>query len=244
MVYRMRPGLSPARQRDTRMPDRADALRIDRNTKTLKERALENLREAIANFHFAPGERLVERKLCEDLGVSRSVVREVLRHLESEGLVVSTAHQGPSVAKVDRETAQQIYELRAQLEAIGARACAQAASAQDLARLEAELARLTAAFAAGDSRAILAATAAFYEIMFLSGGKDVAWAILKSLNARVSPLRRMTVTSAGRAGDSLAEMQRIYEALAARDPERAEAACRDHVAQAAAVAARLFDAET
>ena len=222
---------------------RADALRIDRTTTTLKAKALEAMREAIANFHFAPGERLVERKLCEDLGVSRSVVREVLRHLESEGLVVSTAHHGPSVAKVDRDTALQIYELRAQLEALGARASAQEASAEDLARLGGELERLAAAFAAKDSRAILAATTAFYEIMFLSGGKEVAWSMLKSLNARVSSLRRMTVTSAGRAGDSLKEMQTIYDALAAHDPARAEAACRDHVAKAAAVAERIFEAE-
>jgi DNA-binding GntR family transcriptional regulator len=223
------------------MPDRADTLRIDRTTTTLKARALDSLRDAIANFHFAPGERLVERKLCEDLGVSRSVVREVLRHLESEGLVVSTPHQGPSVARVDWETAAQIYELRAELEAIGARACAASASVQDLSRLEDELKRLSSAFDAGDSRAILAATTAFYEVMFLSGGKAVAWSTLKALNTRVSTLRRMTVTSAGRAGESLAEMRRIYAALAARDPNGAAAACQDHVTKAAAVAARLLD---
>ena len=222
------------------MPPRQSALKIDRTTKTLKARALEALREAILDFHFAPGERLVERKLCEELGVSRSVVREVLRHLESEGLVVSTAHQGPSVATMDEATAMQIYELREDLEALGARACAEKAAARDLERLQSKIGRLEAAFARGESRAILGATTEFYETMFLSGEKTVAWSILKSLNARVTSLRRMTVTSQGRAEESLNEMRVILECLLSRDPARAEAACRDHVRKAAAVATAIF----
>ena len=224
------------------MPQHSPDLKIDRSTTTLKARALEAMRDAIANFHFTPGERLVERKLCEELGVSRSVVREVLRHLESEGLVVSTAHHGPSVATMDEATALQIYELREDLEAIGARAAAASASDRDLAQLESKIERLEAAFARGDSRAILDATSDFYETMFLSGGKEVAWSILKSLNTRVTSLRRMTVTSQGRAVDSLAEMHAILDGLRSRDPARAEAACREHVRKAAAVARKLFQA--
>ena len=220
--------------------DRA-ALRIDRNIKTLKERALEALREAILNFHFAPGERLVERKLCEELGVSRSVVREVLRHLESEGLVDAVAHQGPTVSRVDAATAMEIYELRAQLETLGARACAAKATAADLAALKGHLEALQAAFSRKDGDAVLRATTSFYEAMFLSGGKNVAWGILQSLNARINSLRRMTFGASGRAGPSLAEMHAIHDALAAGDPEGAAAACRDHVEKAARVAEGLLE---
>ena len=223
------------------MSSQQNSLRVDRSVKTLKERALETMREAIIDFHFEPGERLVERKLCEQLGVSRSVVREVLRHLESEGLVASTPHQGPAVAKVDKASALQIYELRAHLEAIGARACAEQASDDDLERLSKKLKSLEAALKKKDSRAILSATSAFYETMFTCGGKDVAWSILQSLNARITTLRRMTVTSEGRAQSSLNEMRAILAALTSRDPDRAEAACRDHVSKASAVAATIFE---
>ena len=222
------------------MAENRAALRIDRNVKTLKERALDALRDAILNFHFAPGERLVERKLCEELGVSRSVVREVLRHLESEGLVEAVAHQGPTVSRVDAATALEIYELRAELETLGARACAVKATAEDLAALKDHLEALEAAFARADSGAVLKATTAFYEAMFLSGGKRVAWGILQSLNARINSLRRMTFRARGRAGPSLAEMHAIYDALAAGDAERAAAACRDHVEKAARVAESLL----
>ena len=127
-----------------------------------------------------------------------------------------------------------------QFEAIGARACAERASDRDLQRLERRLGQLATAFARGESRAILGATTDFYETMFLSGGKTEAWSILKSLNARVTSLRRMTVTSQGRAEDSLNEMRVILECLLSRDPARAEAACRDHVRKAAAVATAIF----
>src|SRR5579864_4950577 len=97
-------------------------LKVDRNAKTLRELTLEKLREAIVQGYFRPGARLVERTLCDELGVSRTVVREVLRHLETEGLVEIVARQGPIVARLDPEQVQEIYEIRALLESEAARA--------------------------------------------------------------------------------------------------------------------------
>ncbi|HEV3431849.1 MAG TPA: GntR family transcriptional regulator, partial [Paraburkholderia sp.] len=77
----------------------AASLRVERPTATLRELTLQKMRQAILDAHFAPGERLVERTLCEELGVSRSVVREVLRHLEAEGIVDTLPNQGPIVAR-------------------------------------------------------------------------------------------------------------------------------------------------
>ena len=99
-----------------------DALRIDRSAKTLRELAVERLRDAILDGQFRPGDRLVERVLCERLGVSRTVVREALRHLETEGLVDVVPQQGPAVARLDAGQATQIYEIRAMLEALAAAA--------------------------------------------------------------------------------------------------------------------------
>src|SRR5438067_10611348 len=92
-------------------------LRVDRTTKSLRELTLEKLRDAILDFRFQPGERLVERTLCDRLGVSRTVVREVLRHLEAEGLVETIQNQGPAVTRPDPASAAQVYEIRALLEA-------------------------------------------------------------------------------------------------------------------------------
>src|SRR6516164_8753561 len=106
------------------MHDDHDSLLVDRPTKTLRELALDRMRKAIVDFHFQPGERLVERDLCDQLGVSRTIVREVLRHLESEGLVSTGSARGPVVAQTTIEQAMQIYEVRAALESMAAKACA------------------------------------------------------------------------------------------------------------------------
>jgi DNA-binding GntR family transcriptional regulator len=222
------------------MPDQASSLRVDRAIKTLRELALEKMRDAILVQRFKPGDRLLERTLCEELGVSRTIVREVLRHLEAEGLVATIPHQGPRVARIDVDAAAQIYELRAVLEAVAARACAERASPQDLARLGDALARIERGFAARDVPSILRATSEFYEVMFLSGGKTIAWTIVQTLNARINHLRAMTISSPGRHAQGPREMHRIFGALRARDPAGAEQACLDHVRAAAAIAVALL----
>ena len=85
------------------------SLRIKRQTTTLRQQVLEALRNAILDFQFKPGDRLVERELCAMTGVSRTSVREALRHLESEGLVENVANRGPTVATLTVEDARQIY---------------------------------------------------------------------------------------------------------------------------------------
>ena len=92
-------------------------LRIDHPPTTLRELAVERLRDSIITGRFHGGDRLVERTLCDQLGVSRSVVREAIRYLEAEGLVEIPARSGPVVATLDWPRARQIYDIRRLLEA-------------------------------------------------------------------------------------------------------------------------------
>lgn len=215
-------------------------MKVDREIKTLRVLALEKLRDAIVGLQFKPGERLVERALVERLGVSRTVVREALRHLETEGLVETIPHQGPIVAHLSVSAAAQIYELRSILEAAAARACALMAAEEDFARLSAALDSIRSGYADHDIKRILDATTLFYEIMFLSGGKTVAWGIVQTLNARITHLRAMTISSAGRSTKGPSEMEAILTALRARDADRAERACLSHVTQAGDIALRIL----
>ncbi|MER9330841.1 GntR family transcriptional regulator [Mesorhizobium sp. M0488] len=212
------------------MPD--DSLRIDRTTKTLRTLALERMREAIMDFHFQPGERLVERPLCDQLGVSRSVVREVLRQLEAEGLVQMIPGHGPAVAKPDLGRTDEIYELRALLEGIAARACAMSATDAQLALLDRALANLFEAWASGKPAEVMRATTSFYEVLFDAADKRVAWEIVTGLNVRINQLRSMTILSANRREPAIAEMTEIMNAIRSRRPEEAEAAARRHVESA------------
>ena len=98
-------------------------LKVDR-PKTLKENALESLRDAITADLLKPGERLVERALCESMGVSRTVVRECIRHLESERLVVGIPNAGYVVATIGRDEVEEIYQIRSMLECAAVASCA------------------------------------------------------------------------------------------------------------------------
>lgn len=218
------------------------ALRIEEAPRTLREMALERLRTAIVEHHFPPGTRLTERELCAEMGVSRSVVREVIRHLETEGLVQSVPHHGPIVARLDAATAAEIYELRGLLEASAAHDAALRATPEAVASLQAALQRIAQGYAAGDHHGVLQATTAFYAAMFAAGGKAVAWEVVQRLNSRISWLRAMTIGSPGRATAGLGQMEKIFEAIAARRPEAAAAASRDHVANAARLAEALLAA--
>ncbi|MEI9408163.1 MULTISPECIES: GntR family transcriptional regulator [unclassified Mesorhizobium] len=209
-----------------------DTLRIDRSAKTLRTLALERMREAIMDFHFQPGERLVERPLCDQLGVSRSVVREVLRQLEAEGLVQMIPGHGPAVAKPDLGRTDEIYELRALLEGIAARACAMSATNAQLTLLDSALANLFEAWASGKPAEVMRATTKFYEVLFEAADKRVAWEIVTGLNVRINQLRSMTILSVNRRGPAIAEMTEIMDAIRSRRPDEAEAAARRHVKSA------------
>ena len=215
------------------MPDtQADMLLVDRPTKTLRQLALEKMRRAILTMKFRPGERLVERALCLRLGVSRSVVREVLRHLESEGLVETLPGHGPAVAALEPAKIAQIYELRSMLEALAARQCAARATPADFLLLRAALADVRTGYAGADPIAVLTAAASFYETMFRAAGRAVAWELLVSLTGRITHLRARTISTPGRDTHGVAEMQSILDAIEARDPDAAEVASVQHLQNA------------
>lgn len=211
-------------------------IKVDRNNKTLRELTLEKVRSAIFSQYFKPGQRLIERSLCDELGVSRSVVREVLRHLETEGLVQSIPQQGPVVATIDADTTRQIYELRALLEGHAAAACALRGDKDAISNMAANLQLIEAAFARDDIPAVIEQTGLFYRTMFHSAGDTVAWSIVNSLNARINRLRVITVSSKQRGAAAPGEMHRLLDAIRAHQPEAAKAAAQAHVQRAQAIA--------
>jgi DNA-binding GntR family transcriptional regulator len=219
------------------------SLRIEEVPRTLREITLDRLRTAIVEHHFKPGSRLTERDLCDQLGVSRSVVREVIRHLESEGLVTTIPHHGPIVARLDAATAAQIYEIRGLLESAAASAAAEQATPDDLKKMRAALAAIKSAYAAHDHHAVIVSTTQFYEVMFEAGGKAVAWEVVKRLNSRISWLRFMTISSPGRSVSGPSQMEKIFDAIEQRRPAEAAAAIGEHVSRAASIASALLSSQ-
>lgn len=219
-----------------------DTLKIEQMPQTLREIVLGRMRVAILSGRFFSGERLVERTLCDQLGVSRSVVREVIRILEAEGLVETMPNRGPMVATLDWPRARQIYDIRLLLEQGAASACAVVADDAVKERLFDALAGIETAFVDG-GHALYQATTRYYEVIFLSAGHEIAWEIVQRLNGRISRLRALTLATKERNVSGLARMTRICEAILANDPEAAAVAVRDHLTEASAIAQRLLEAE-
>lgn len=212
------------------------SLRVQRVQVTLRQQVLELLRNAILEGRFMPGERLIERELCALTGVSRTSVREALRHLESEGLVANIPNKGPTVATLTEEDAREIYEVREALEGLAGRLFAERGTGKQVDALQEALARLTAAFKKGDMTLVVAETTHFYEVFLEGCGNSLISDMIRSLQARVIVLRKTSMSQPGRAPGSLAEMERIVLAIRKRDADEAEEACKDHVRRAQAAA--------
>ncbi|MFK7802296.1 MAG: GntR family transcriptional regulator [Anaerolineae bacterium] len=217
-------------------------LKVTRPPKTLRQLAYDKLREAIFNSTFEPGERLIERDLCDQLEVSRTVVREVLRQLEAEGLVETIANQGPIVAILNSDKVKEIYEIRALLEVVAAKACIANGTLEQIDLLSQIVDQIDAAFEEGDSAGVLSQTNRFYEQFFAIARKPFAWEMVQSLNARINRLRVMTISSPDRHEEAIGEMRKIILAIRARDAQAAEQACLEHIQAVATIAGKLLTA--
>jgi DNA-binding GntR family transcriptional regulator len=215
---------------------------VNRPPALIRDQVAAQIREAITELRLMPGQVLVERELCEATTASRATVREALRQLESEGLVVSTNGRGTVVATLSAEDARQIYEVRSALEGMAGRLFAERATDADRRALRAALIHLEEV--SEDTRQLSIAKIEFYEVL-VSGAKNAELKqILDSINRRVTLARAVSLSKPGRAKESLAEVQAICEAAVAGETARAEELCQQHVQNAAEAALpRLSETE-
>ena len=212
----------------TASPQAFGSLRIERPSQRLRERVIEMLRKSIRRGDFAPGERLPERRLCDLLGVSRTVVREALRQLEADGLIDNLPYRGPAVALYSRKDIIEIYDVRNALEARAAELFAERASNTDLADLKNVLKELDAVID-GDTERYLALIDRFYDVLLRGADNALLRAMNGSIRERALLMRNRATRHAVYVKQTTTEKQRIVEAIAARDPLRARQATSDHI---------------
>jgi DNA-binding GntR family transcriptional regulator len=203
---------------------------------TLRRKVENAVRQAIVSGVYAPGERLIERELCEGLGVSRASVREALRRLEAEKLVRVVPHKGPVVAAVSLEEARQLYALRGVLEGYAAHEFAAHAPDAAIADFARAADSLREAAASGDRDQVLRAKSALYDIMLGHCGNDLVREVLQGLFSRINLLRATSLMHPERLPHSLAEIDALTQAFHDRNPNGAQAAAVLHVTNAYAVA--------
>ncbi|GAA4340121.1 GntR family transcriptional regulator [Pigmentiphaga soli] len=211
-----------------------DWLKIDTAPAALRNLLVNKLRTAITQGRFSPGDRLVERSLCERLQVSRPSLREAFRQLEAEGLIEIIPYRGPVVRIIGVQEAGELYDLRAGVEALCAQYFAERGTPADIERFENALKTLTAALRRGDREAIFTAKDAYYEA-FTDGCHSVpVKAAASQLIARLSYLWSTSLRISGRVDQGAEQMKAIAAAIRKRDPASAYEAARTYVLHARA----------
>jgi DNA-binding GntR family transcriptional regulator len=215
-------------------------MRISSVAAPVRQQVLASFRSAILSGRFQPGDRLIEKDLCDLTGASRTSVREALRQLETEGLVELVPNRGPIVASIDPTQARSIYQVRSALESLAGSLFAANATDAQIRRLEIAVTNLAGAYREGRIEAILEKKEIFYAILLEGAGNEIVPSLLRMMHARISLLRRVSLGKSKRLSASIKEIRGILKAVKARDPKAAAEACRLHVQRAADAALALM----
>jgi len=221
-------------------------LAIQKFAAPLRQQVLDRLREAIINGRLAPGARLTERELTAMLGVSRTVIREALRQLESEGLVALIPHKGPVVRELTVSEAKDLYQIRAVLEGLAARLFVEHATEAQIEELARALDVVIAAYDAGDAVRVLETKNRFYDALFAGARSETLSSMLATLHARIWRWRALGLTHPGRSParsrESIANLRGMLAAIRDRNADAAERLTREEASKAAQEVLRLLAA--
>jgi DNA-binding GntR family transcriptional regulator len=217
-------------------------LLVERRSMTLRERVVDILRQAIVDLRFPPGTHLRERELCDLLGISRTSLREALRHLESERLIETVPYKGPVVVALTAQDARDLYQVRAVLEGLVGGLFVENATEQHIEDLRQVAEEMAVSARKDDAKATLEIVAKFYQVLFDGSGNQICAQFIQSLNTRIYMFRRMSLASEGRVDAMMAEVERILDAATRRDGDALRNACIAHVDAACAAVMRQMSA--
>ncbi|MBM9593173.1 GntR family transcriptional regulator [Roseitranquillus sediminis] len=216
-------------------------LAIERPSLLLRDQVVARLRRAIVTGRYRPGQRLLERELCDAVGVSRTSVREALRQLEIEKLVAVGPRGRPSVALITSAQAREIYEFREVLEAAAIPLFVARAPEAAFRQLEALTDRFAKAVESGDVDERLQVKVEFYEVLFGAACNPSMQTVFIQLFNRIGFLRSRSLRQQDRAQMRSDEMREIVARLVVRDVSGAQAAIVRHVRSVGELAVRHLE---
>ncbi len=210
----------------------SDIPRLDiQKREDLRDQTYIQLRKAILSGPIRPGTVLVQEQLAEQLGISRTPVRDALDRLASEGLVIRSPGGRIHVAPFSIEELQEKYMVRRALEVLALRLAAPNLAGEPLARLKALVDSMRQDIADGNAQLVAQGGTAFHDTIFAACGNTYLRQLLTSLNESIRRYRHAAIDIPGRAAETLREHRRIYECLAAGDIAAAQDAMEDHIAR-------------
>lgn len=212
---------------------------LETDANSLRAKVFSVIEDDILNGRRADGEALKEAQLSEELGVSRTPVREAIRQLELEGLVRVVPNRGAVVKSIKARDVEDIYTIRLPLEGLCARLAAEKISADALEELHhvLDLAEFYQKKKAYDK--LQSMDSQFHRLLYEASESEPLKQILSNLHHYIMRARSMSFASPKRAKKALKEHRAILEAVAAHDAVNAERLAADHIANAKA----YFDTE-
>lgn len=200
--------------------------------KPLRELVLDAIREAIINGTLKPRERLMEIQLAEELGVSRTPIREALRKLELEGFIVMVPRKGAYVADISFKDIADVFEIRAALEALAAGLAAERITDEELEEMERLVVEKAEAIANQNMERLVQVDTMFHEAIYKASRNERLTSIISNLREQIQRYRTTSLAYPGRMQRSLEEHRGIVEAIQSRDPQIAQQVAREHIENA------------
>ncbi|MDR1616305.1 MAG: GntR family transcriptional regulator [Syntrophomonadaceae bacterium] len=200
--------------------------------KPLRELVLDTLRAAIINGNLHPGERLMEIQLADELGVSRTPVREALRKLELEGFIVMTPRKGAYVVDMSLKDVVNVFEIRAALEGLAAALAAERITEEEIEYMEKLLAEKNEAVSQMDISRVISVDTRFHDALYAASRNDKLLGIVNNLRDQIQRFRTASLAYPGRMQQSLREHRLILEAIQSRNSELSRQAAQEHVENA------------
>lgn len=199
---------------------------------SLRGKVFHQLQNEILNGKYNPGESLVETKLSEELGVSRTPIREAIRQLELEGLVQSIPNKGVFVTGISYQDIEDIYTIRMLIEGLAARWAAEKISDTELSELREAVEFEEFYTGRNDTEHLLKLDSRFHDIIFKASKSKTLMHTLSTFHHYVQKARAESLSTPGRARKVLNEHKAILNAIADKDPKKAEKLTVEHIKNA------------
>ena len=195
----------------------------------LRDVVFNTLRQAILKGELEPGERLMEIQLAERLGVSRTPIREAIRKLELEGLVLMIPRKGAEVAEISEKSLREVLEVRRSLEELAIELACQRITPEELTALEEAENRFARAVEDGEVMAIAESDENYHELIYQATANDRLVQILNNLREQMYRYRLEYIKDEDRRQILVVEHEHILRAVRRRDIADAKSAVREHI---------------
>jgi len=198
----------------------------------LREVVCETLRTAIIEGILKPGERLMEIQVSEELGVSRTPVREAIRKLELEGFVVMIPRRGTYVSDLSIKDINEVFEVRTALDVLAAGLAAERITYEELEQMERLLVELGEYIEKNDMQKIVEADSEFHDLLYSASRNMRLVGIINNLREQLTRFRAQSMSYPGRLKIMLGEHTRLVESLGQRNVALAKRLAGEHMANA------------